>query len=124
MRTIKCRPSERDERSERDGSAILWRQCPAFNVNPRGILIHRIKSGMTHIHGSSHHDSVDYWCGNCTNGEGVMVASKPPADKLLCERCERLAIEAGEPTAEALAGRHVCVGVMKAFRLCCRNDQN
>ena len=43
----------------------------------------------------------------------------PPADKLLCEACERSAVLAGLPSADELAGRHVHIGKIKAVQTCC-----
>lgn len=102
-----------------------WIKVAPFNVNPRGILIHRIRYGHTHFsNGRRHHDSVTYWCGNQTNGEGVGITADPPADRLLCAICEAKAVAAGEKPADELAGRHVHIGEVRAKRLCCANERN
>lgn len=125
---IKCKPTKSDSRSDGRGGYITtkqWTISLPFNVNPRGVLVHRVRSGAWHFcSGKLSHVSVSYWCGNSAVGEGVNLTEAPPTDRLLCAHCERIAVEAGEPTAEALAGRHVCTGVMKAFRLCCKNEKN
>lgn len=125
---IDCKPRKADERNHNDNPVVkswIWKQTLPFNVNPRGILVHRVRCGRSHFwYGKRSHDSVNYWCCNSVSGKGVNLTDAPPADRLLCAHCERLAVEAGEPTAEELAGHHVCIGVLKAFRLCCRNEGN
>jgi hypothetical protein len=124
---INCKPRRQDRHKESNAylSGRLWKQSLPFNVNPRGVLLHRVRIGVTYFRrGERSHDAVTYWCGNSAVGEGVSLTDAPPTDRLLCVNCERIAVEAGEPTAEALTGRHVCTGVMKAFRLCCRNEEN
>jgi hypothetical protein len=103
-----------------------WKHCMPFNANPRGILVHRIRNGVAFYdrNGEYSHAAVNYWCGNTTNGDGVSPVELPPEGRLLCVNCERRAVEAGEPTAAKLAGRHVCVGELRAFRLCCKNEEN
>lgn len=126
---IKCRPNshEKIQAARKEGAYRdrLWKFAPPFNVNPRGILIHRVRSVVTIlIDGLRSHDAVHYWCANGTNGEGVSLSELPPKDRLLCSHCEALAVAAGEPAASKLAKRHVCVGVLRAVRLCCRNERN
>ena len=124
-----CRPNNRERqeaaRTDFPGRTRLWNQALPFNVNPRGVLVHRVRSAKTHIwRGKRSHDSVNYWCWNGSSGEGVNLVEIPPVDRLLCAQCERKAVEAGEPSAETLAGRHVYIGVMKAHRLCCTGEEN
>ena len=108
------------------GPLLNWESCPPFNVNPRGILIHRVRSGFTFIteDGRKRHSVVRYWCGNSGVGEGASLTENPPKERLLCERCEMLAVAAGEKTADKLAGRHVHVGVVRAHRTCCQHTEN
>lgn len=109
---------------------IRWKKSPPFFANPRGILTHRVRSITTHLHNyhsygkPDRHHHVDYCCGGGANSstcEGL--TDEPPASRLLCERCEQLAIEAGLPSADELAGRHVHVGRVKPFRTCCRDKE-
>ena len=94
-----------------------------FNVNPRGVLVHRVREGFTIFYGKKYsHEAVHYWCGNQTNGEGVDLAAVPPADRLLCEKCELAAVAAGERPTDEIAGRHVHRGVVKVHRTCCRKS--
>lgn len=104
---------------------IQWKKSPPFFVNPRGILIHRVRSLTTHLHrGGDSHEHVDYYCGSGANTRGAEgFTSNPPKARLLCERCEEKAIEAGQQTADELTGRHVHVGRLRAFRTCCRDKE-
>lgn len=125
---VLCRPTARDNRhacrySKRDHK--LWKKTPFFNLNPRGQLIHRSRLVITHSRcGRYSHESVTHWCGNSTSGDGVELSSEFPEGRLLCARCEKIAVEAGELPVEKLVGHHVHIGVLRPHRLCCRNDQN
>lgn len=123
---VKCRPNDSEKKWAREDRSIRqWVKAPPFNVNPRGVLTHRVRSVATFIRdGEVSHYSVHYWCANGTNGDGVGLVEKPPKDRLLCAHCERIAVEHGERTAEELTGRHVCIGVMKVHRLCCGHEDN
>ena len=101
---------------------IPWIRGKPFLHNPRGYLIHRVRSAHSHMyHGEWSHDTADYWCGNFGRGEFV---NEPPADRLLCAVCEANAVAHGKPTAEELIGRHVCIGRLRAVRLCCKQEAN
>jgi hypothetical protein len=101
---------------------IHWKKSLPFLRNPRGYLIHRVRSAMTHLYDENPPwDTVAYWCGNIGRGEFV---DEPPDGMLLCAVCERQAVAHGQPTAEELVGRHVCTGRLRAVRICCRNDEN
>lgn len=99
-----------------------WSKGLPFLVNPRGQLVHRVRSAVTITWGGKHsHDVARYWCGN--NGRGEFT-DNPPTGKLLCAFCEAKAVAAGEKSASELAGRHVCIGTLKAVRQCCTNIEN
>lgn len=126
---VKCKPRKQDYRNAEAGKHYLetlhWTMTLPFNSNPRGVLVHRVRIGHSFWKRGQHsHDAVTYWCANSAVGGGLNLTEVPPEDRLLCARCEQLAVEAGEPTAEELAGRHVCIGVMKPHRICCRNEEN
>lgn len=93
-----------------------------FYANPRGQLIHRVKSAVTIFdNGEPSHISVRYWCNNGSTAGADGFAEFPPEERLLCVPCERNAVDHGQPTADELAGRHVHLGVMKPHRVCCRD---
>lgn len=126
---IACKPKKRDVRCVRMSHStiahVYWKKSLPFNVNPRGVLVHRVRLGQSiTYHGKRTHDCVDYWCGNGAHSEGVSLTDSPPDDRLLCEACERIAVANGEPSSDELCGRHVHIGVLRAHRTCCRNDDN
>ena len=122
---VQCRRRSCDhERNDTPVKTRLWENTLPFNVNPRGMLIHRVRIGATHSASWGDHDSVTYWCNNSAVGEGVDLTDDPPKNRLLCSHCEALAVAAGEPTAKQLTGRHIHIGVMKPVRMCCRHEEN
>lgn len=108
------------------GEVVPWKRSLPFCVNSRGVLSHRVRDGHTFLasDGSVRHHSVHYWCGNIGPGDALSLFHDPPADRLLCAFCEAQAVAHGQPTAEQLTGRHVCIGKVKAQRLCCHNETN
>lgn len=109
-----------------DRDSIQWKASLPFFVNSRGMLIHRVRSVRSfYTQGRQHrHDSVHYFCGAfCITHENGFTAD-PPKDRLLCARCEALAVRHGQPSATALTSRHVCVGEIRAHRLCCMGTEN
>lgn len=102
---------------------VAWKRAMPFVFNPRGVLLHRVKS--VHSRGvgfGAPHTSVIYWCGNLGHNPEVYI--DPPADRLLCARCEAFAVNAGEKSADELAGRHVHIGKAVPIRTCCANEPN
>lgn len=112
------------KRSHPCSISVVWTQAKPFNVNPRGHLIHRVKSAISfrNNNGLWSHDHVDYWCGGSANC--VALTSDPPRERLLCAYCEAKAVAAGEKPASELVGRHVCTGTMKVQRQCCMGSEN
>jgi hypothetical protein len=108
---IKCRP-----RKVSNNSPIQtrqWSMAFPFNINPRGLLVHRVRNGASHFHrGEYSHDSVTYWCGNSATGEGVKLSDSLPSDRLLCAHCENRAVAAGELSAPMIVGRPVHTGLI------------
>src|SRR5688500_16792740 len=87
---------------------IPWKKSLPFADNPRGLLIHRVRSVRTICwDGEPDHGSVDYWCENGCNFEGNIFLSEPPEDRILCARCEANAVAHGYEPAEQIVGRHV-----------------
>ncbi len=105
-----------------------WKFGLPFFLNPRGLLVHRVKSARTHRNqhsGRAKHESVGYWCGNqtCTHG-GEGFTDDPSTDYLLCAVCEAKAVADGLPSADALLGRHAHIGHLRPVRDCCKNEGN
>lgn len=107
---------------------VNYEESAPFFSNPRGVLIHRVRSlyrlscdlqdGPWWI--------VDYWCENFGRGHDEIddLLLFDPGEKLICTRCEALAVAKGEPTSSELAGRHVCTGVVRPVNTCCDSSQN
>lgn len=98
-----------------------WKKSLPFHVNPRGILIHRVRSVTTMwVNSLRRWDVIGYYCGNAVCGSGRDLTDNPPASRLLCERCELAAELANQKSADELVGRHVHVGRVRPFRTCCK----
>ena len=103
-------------------------ECAPFVDNSRANLIHRPRSlqifdSLIRLTGKTHL-SVDYWCGNSANGRTKFTFLEyPPHDKIVCERCEAKAIEAGEPSTDSLVGYHVHKGRVYPKRTCCLHKE-
>lgn len=103
----------------RDG-IFPWSSCAPFVENTRGVLIHRPKTVKTITMLGKSHLAILYWCGNGVAGRrNLTFLSEPTQETLLCEACERRAVDAGLPSASAIVGRHVHLGKMMAVRTCC-----
>lgn len=91
---------------------IAWSKAAPFSVNRRSGLVHRVKSGHTHIYdGQFSHTSATYWCGNSSCGQ--TVTDNPPTDLIHCQLCESKAIGFGLPAASEILGRQVTLGKFK-----------
>jgi hypothetical protein len=100
--------------------AVIWSRCAPFVENSRGILIHRPRTVVTYNTKRRPHIGIGYWCGNHVSGDKTFTfLAAPPEHKLLCVRCEQAAVAAHLPSADALAGRHVHQGRLKAIQTCC-----
>lgn len=103
---------------------IPWKASKPFVENSRGTLIHRPKEGMTYNLHDKPHIGIGFYCGmhTASSGRNLTFLDEPPADKVLCARCEENAVKAGRPSADTLAGRHVHVGGVKAVITCCEME--
>lgn len=121
MKKLKIEPNRR-----RIDSGPVWTSCAPFLINTRGVFVHRVRHARTVLwNGKASHHVVDYFCGNGTCGTGNLIFTDDvPEDRVLCERCEAFALAAGQPSADELAGHHVHIGRVRAFRVCCPNDNN
>ncbi len=98
-----------------------WKSCLPFVENSRGTLIHRPRSGATYNLHDKPHNGVTFWCGMSvsTSKNNLTFLNSPPANKILCERCEAAAVKAGLPSADKLSGHHVHKGRTVAVITCC-----
>lgn len=130
-RKIDIRPSKSYRRSLRDGRTDIvlfaWTKAPAFAVNSRGKLIHRVRHVTTIIwNGKESHYHADYLCGNGCNFDLYLAAetlvADPPHDRLLCENCELRAKRERKLSGDTLARRHVHRGVLVPRQTCCGSE--
>jgi hypothetical protein len=121
---IPLKLSKWSERGDDRHDYIGWTRALPFAVNPRGVLVHRVRHVTTHLrNGVESHNSMHYLCGNgCCfelDSEDDVLVSDPPADRLLCQRCEDVAQRNSLPSGDQLAGRHVHRGVLVPKQTCC-----
>lgn len=117
--TITKLPLERPRKIS--ANEFPWAACAPFVENSRGTLIHRPRSGSTYNIHRLPHVSVHFWCGmaSSSDGKNLTFLAAPPEGKILCARCEAIAVANGLPSADELAGRHVHVGRTVAMATCC-----
>ncbi len=90
---------------------------PAYIIKRH--LVHRIRLMDQHYRaGQPSHRSCGCWCGTSGFPDRQETTDKPSKHRLLCESCERKAVEAGEPTTEELVGYHIHTGRMIPKRTC------
>ena len=109
-------------RGKRCRNEIPWSECSPFVENSMAVLVHRPRSVSTHRISDKYkaHIAVRGWCGNHFTGlKKFTFLDAPPDGKLVCERCELLAVKAGEPSSHALVGRHVHLGHVVPQQTCC-----
>lgn len=98
---------------------IPWVSCAPFVENRVGILVHRPKRVTTHTFFKKPHISIEYMCGNVASGHDKFTfLAFPSEDSIVCEICERNAVNTYLPSSESLAGRHVHIGRLKAVATC------
>lgn len=101
---------------------LNWKSCLPFVENKRGVLIHRPRSVVTvakSVVSRTPYVCVDMWCGNRTVGGDYTFLASPPNGKVVCARCEAIAIESGQQSSDNLAGHHVHIGGVRAVITCC-----
>lgn len=110
------------------------RRAPAFSVNPRGRLVHRVQFVEAITKPSSHgafrfinHYHIHHLCQNGFNIDPkllteVLVAD-PPEDRLLCCWCHMKSELMKLPASDALAGRHVHRGMLVPQQVCCQKGK-
>ena len=104
------------------GPVAMWRDSDPFVENLRGILIHRPRFVSMFRGWREPHIAIEFYCGGSTKDNrergNVTFLPAPPEGSLLCAACEARAVMAGLPPASELAGRHVCIGRLKAINVC------
>ena len=119
-------PKSNHERRDGLFKQFNFNQSAPFFENPQGMLIHRVRS----LYRLTYKDErtwfiVDYWCANGARPEEVDDGLLfDPGDKLVCARCEAVAVARGLKSSSELAGRHVCTGVCRPVNTCHPNDLN
>lgn len=99
-----------------------WSSCAPFVDNSRALLIHRPRAVTTYKTNRVPHTAVHYWCGNCSSGVNVFTfLDALNGEKLVCARCEEMAIAQGLPSSDELLGRHVQKGKLIAVKTCCED---
>lgn len=103
---------------------LHWASSKPFVENKRGVLIHRPKSVITFkAHWGEVYPIVDYWCGASASGaDKFTFLDEPPAQRLVCARCESEATKHDQPSSELIVGRHVHVGGVIGVRTCCTEE--
>lgn len=102
---------------------LQWKTCLPFLENSRAVLIHRPRAVATVS--KSAVSKYPYliakmWCGNSmVNGEHWTFLAEPPIGKVVCARCEKMAIQAGLYSSDEICGKHVHIGGVKAVITCC-----
>lgn len=116
------------KRDEGMSGIFIFKSCKPFVNNTRALLVHRPR--QITVHKLAQHDphlAVHYYCGNSACGvDNFEFMDSPPEDKLVCEKCEALAIAAGLPSSDELVGHHVHIGRTFAKQTCCgvRHDEH
>jgi len=99
---------------------MWWRDCAPFVVNTRAQLVHRPRYVTMHKlknHGT--HLGITFHCGLLATGlKKFTFVDSPPKEMLVCKVCEERALLRGLPPSSELAGRHVCVGGVRAYNAC------
>ena len=108
-----------------NSNKVRWASALPFVENSRGVLIHRPREVTTHTLLKEPHISVKFFCGNTVSSQNSLTfLDSPPEGKLLCDRCETMALALGMPSADSLVGRHVHRGKVVAVQTCCQNESN
>lgn len=73
----------------------LWDRSEPFAMSEVGILVHRVRYGMTVRYtkygpwGKDHHHAITFWCGNSTTNPVMLYDI--PGGRMVCARCEAIA---------------------------------
>lgn len=102
---------------------IQWKTCLPYLENSRAVLIHRPRAVATvskSVISKYPYLIAKLWCGNSmVNSEHWTFLPEPPNGKIVCARCEAMAIQAGLDSSDEICGKHIHVGGVKAVITCC-----
>ena len=113
------------KKDKRARTGVHWTACEPFVENTRAVLIHRVRYVTTYKIGPQYnaHIAVGCWCGNTMTGTTKFTfLDAPPDERIVCARCEDIAVESGLPTSEQLAGKHIHTGGVVAVKRCCDGE--
>ena len=97
---------------------IHWKKSVPFVRSKQGKLIHRVRHAGSYLNeGVYSHDFVSYWCNNGTTSPEWL--ENPPDGAIVCQHCERIAVEKGERPTDEIVGKHVHIGTLIAIKTCC-----
>ena len=103
-----------------DRTALVWTESKPFLENALAVLIHRPRTVVIYSTLRYPHLAVHAWCGNSFTGtDKFTFLDEPPEGRVICERCEKAAIEAGENSSDEIVGRHVHIGRVRPQITCC-----
>lgn len=110
-------------------SKIHWNECAPFVLNDRAVLVHRprvvtIYNGYSDGRAHKAHIAVWFYCGNTALGpRDLTFTSELPEEAIVCHRCELIAVSKELPPSSHIAGHHVHIGGLRAYKLCCPEPQ-
>ena len=102
--------------------ALPWVSCQPFVENSKAVLIHRPRCVTTHKISErfAAHIGIQLWCGALFIGtKKFTFLDAPPDGRLLCARCETIAVKNGIQSCHELTGKHFHLGGVVAVQLCC-----
>jgi hypothetical protein len=103
--------------------SAIWSACLPFVENSRAVLIHRPRMVSTYNLHRAMHIAVHYWCNNASTGsKNFTFLEVAPDGRLVCERCENAAVQAGLPSTDALCGSHRHKGKVVAVQTCHKKE--
>lgn len=116
MIKLKLKP----KKQTRSNTQFPWKTCAPFVDNRLAQLIHRPRAVTTYTQFNYPYIAMSLWCGNSFCGEDKFTFSDvvPNNGKLLCARCEAMAVANGLPSADELTGMHVHQGKLVPVRTC------
>lgn len=106
------------------GQILNWKNSAPFVINSRGMLVHRPRTVQVYECIPPSHIAIHFYCGMTTTGRRELTFTDAlPDDAIVCHRCEMIAVEKNHlPTSSFIVGRHVHVGGVRAYTICCKES--